>query len=337
MLKDLIQKLVEGKNLSGEEITGAMSFIMEGNATQAQIGSFITALRMKGETIEEITGCARVLREKADVIKPQAGYYIDTCGTGGDGTNSFNISTASAFVAAAGGVHVAKHGNRSVSSRSGSADVLEALGVKIALEPEQVRQCVDNVGIGFIFAQAFHKSMKHAAGPRRELGIRTVFNIIGPLSNPANAKGQLMGVFDEDLTEPLANVLKNLDVERGLVVHGLDGMDEITTICGTKVSELKDGKVKNYEISPEKFGIERVAKEELKGGDSSENAEIIKAVFRGMIGAKRDVVLMNSAAALYVGKAAESLGEGIEKAKRLIDSGSAMGKLEELIQYTNRF
>lgn len=228
MLKEAIQKLVEGKNLCEGEIIAALNCIMEGNATPAQIGSFITALRIKGETIEEITGCAKVMREKADRITLEKDYFIDIVGTGGDCSYTFNISTAAAFVTAAGGVTVAKHGNRSVSSKSGSADVLESLGVNINLEPQKVKECIDKIGIGFMFAQTFHKSMKYAAGPRRELGIRTIFNILGPLTNPASAKGQLLGVFSDKLTEPLAHVLHNLGVEKAMVVYGMDGMDEIS-------------------------------------------------------------------------------------------------------------
>lgn len=334
MLKKFIKKLVEGVNLTEDESMEAMNCIMDGVATQAQIAGFITALRLKGETIEEITGCARVMREKADRITPGAKYCIDTCGTGGDGSNTFNISTAAAITAAASGITVAKHGNRSVSSRSGSADVLEALGVNISLSPTQVRDCIDSVGIGFMFAPAFHKSMKHAAGPRRELGIRTIFNILGPLTNPANAKGQVLGVFDGRLTEPLAKVLMNLGIERAMVIHGMDGLDEITTTHGTKVSELKEGEISNYEIYPEKFGMKKVKKDDLAGGDAAANAGIINSIFNGKKGPKRDVVLMNAAAALYVGKVVESLQDGIEMCMDIIDSGKAMKKLNELVEFT---
>ncbi len=334
MLKSAIQKLVESKNLSEQEAMDAMSSIMEGNATQAQIGGFITALRIKGETIEEITGCARVMRDKAERIAPGKNYFIDTCGTGGDGSNTFNISTAAAFVAAAGGVPVAKHGNRSVSSMSGSADVLEALGVNISLTAHQVAECVERAGIGFMFAPSFHKSMKHAAGPRRELGIRTIFNILGPLTNPANAKGQVLGVFDSRLTEPIANVLMNLGVERAMVIHGNDGLDEISVTAGTRISELKDGTVVSYSISPESFGLPVSSREEILGGNAQVNAGIIRSVFKGDRGPKRDIVLLNASAALYVGKAAKTLEEGIELSKQIIDSGGAMDKLEELKRLT---
>ncbi|MDQ2086793.1 anthranilate phosphoribosyltransferase [Herbivorax sp. ANBcel31] len=337
MLKESILKLVEGRDLKEQEVVSSLNCIMSGNATQAQIGSFITALRIKGETIEEVTGCAKVMREKSDRINPQVEYYIDTCGTGGDGTNTFNISTATAFVAAAGGVTVAKHGNRSVSSRSGSADVLEMLGINIDISPEKSKECIEKVGIGFMFAPHFHKSMKHAAGPRKELGIRTIFNILGPLTNPANAKGQVLGVFDERLTEPIANVLLNLNVQRAMVIHGLDGMDEITTTDKTKVSEVRDGKVINYNIDPEEYGFKLAKKEELLGGDAKENADIILSIFKGEKGKKRDIVVLNSAAALYVGKVAKSIEEGIELAAKIIDSNKAMKKLNELKECTNSF
>lgn len=335
MIQKAIQKLVDGKNLSEQEIMDAMSCIMEGDATQAQIGSFITALRIKGETIEEITGCAKVMREKADNIVPEVEYYIDTCGTGGDGANTFNISTAASFVAAAGGAVIAKHGNRSVSSRSGSADVLEALKVNINLTPEQVKKCIEKVGIGFMFAPVFHKSMKYAAGPRKELGIRTIFNVLGPLTNPANARGQVLGIFDGRMAEPIANVLVNLNVERALVIHGLDGLDEITTADSTLISEVKNGEIKVYYITPEDYGLRKVGREDLTGGDAASNAEIIRGIFSGEKGPKRDIVLMNAAAALYVGKAAETMREGMEKAADIIDSGKALQKLVELQQFTN--
>ena len=335
MLQNAIRKLVEGISLSEAEIAAAMNVIMEGNATDAQIGSFITALRLKGETIEEITGCAKVMREKAERILPDVDYSIDTCGTGGDGANTFNISTAAAFVAAAGGVVVAKHGNRSVSSRSGSADVLEALGVNISLTPLQVKECIEKTGIGFMFAPTFHKSMKYAAGARKELGIRTVFNVLGPLTNPANAKGQVIGVFKEELTEPIANVLLNLKIDRALVVHGLDGLDEITTTDRTKVSEVKEGRVVSYLISPEDYGLEKSSQQELTGGDAHTNAQIIKSIFKGQVGPKRDIVILNAGAALYVGKAAGSIKEGVKMAEALIGSGRAMEKLIELQKFTN--
>lgn len=335
MLKKAISKIVEGKNLCEHEAMEAMGLIMDGEATQAQIGSFITALCQKGETIEEITGCAKAMRKKALRINPAVDYFIDTCGTGGDGSDTFNISTACAIVASAGGVVVAKHGNRSVSSRSGSADVLEALGINIFLSPEKVKKCIDQAGIGFMYAPVFHSAMKYAAGPRKELGIRTIFNILGPLTNPANAKGQVMGVFNNNLTEALAQVLLKLNVERALVVNGKDGMDEITITKETKVSEVRDGRVISYEISPEEFNLHRCTMDDIKGGDACTNAEIILSVFNGDKGPKRDVVLINTAAALYAGKIVNSIYEGVEAARDIIDSGLAMKKLYELREFTN--
>lgn len=334
MIVQSIKKLVEGNDLTEQEAMETMNTIMSGEATPAQIGSFLTALRVKGESIDEIAGCAKVMREKADRIKPNVSYYIDTCGTGGDGSNTFNISTAAAFVAAAGGVAVAKHGNRSMSSKCGCADVLEALGININLEPCQVEKCIEDINIGFMFAQTFHKSMKHAAGPRKELGFRTVFNMLGPLTNPAGAKGQLLGVYDKSLTEPVANVLLKLGVEKAMVIHGLDGMDEISTTGKTKVSEVIDGHVDTYEIDPLEYGIERAKKEDLEGGNAIENAQIIKAILNGEKGHKRNIVLINAAAALYVGKAAGKLSDGLAMAAEIIDSKKALNKLTEFCEYT---
>jgi anthranilate phosphoribosyltransferase len=336
MIQEAIKKLISPVDLTEEEVIKTMNSIMEGNATPAQIGSFITALRIKGETVEEITGCAKVMRDKAERFVPELDYFIDTCGTGGDGSNSFNISTASAIVASAGGVPVAKHGNRSVSSMTGCADVLEALGVNINITSEQAKKCIEDIGICFMFAPAFHKSMKYAAGPRKELGIRTIFNVLGPLTNPAGAKGQVMGVFDSKLTETLARVLLKLGTEKAMVVHGMDGMDEITTTTSTIVSEVKDGSVISYEIKPEDFGIKACSKEDLKGGDSKANGEIITSIFKGEKGAKRDIVLLNSAAALYIGKKVQSIKEGIQLAGEIIDTGKASDKLQQLVAYTSK-
>ena len=334
MLKSAIQKLLRHEDLLEQEIIEAIRLIMEGNASQTQIGAFLTALRCKGESIEEITGCARVMREKAERINPGAAYCIDTCGTGGDGAGTFNVSTAAAIVAAAGGAVVAKHGNRAMSSRSGSADVLEALGVDIMLTPEQTEECMEHAGIGFLFAQSFHKSMKHAAAVRKELGFKTVFNILGPLTNPAGAKGQVLGVFDEKLTGVMVSVLQRLGTERALVVHGMDGMDEITITAPTRVSELKDGIISDYYLDAARYGLPRCESGSLKGGDAKENAEIIKAIFSGEKGPKRDIVLINAAAALYVAKAAGSIAEGVGLSADIIDSGKAMSKLEELRSFT---
>lgn len=336
MLQSAISKLVEGKNLSEQQVMEVMNMIMNGEATPAQIAGFITALRIKGETIEEITGCAKVMRQKAESIFPKLDYYIDTCGTGGDGAHTFNISTAVAFVVAAGGVPIAKHGNRSVSSKSGSADVLEALGVNIDLSPVQVKECIEQIHIGFMFAPVFHKSMKYAAAPRRELGIRTIFNILGPLTNPASTKGQMMGVFDEKLLHPLTLVLQNLGVERAMVVHGEDGLDEITLTGKTNVCELKNDRVKEYEIDPTQYGFNLCLPEQLKGGNAQDNAQIILKILENEPGAALDIVVLNSAAALYVGKKAKSLEEGVALAREMIQSGKALEKLREFADFSHK-
>jgi len=335
MLKESINKLVGGNDLSEAEAMQAIYTIMEGNATHAQIGSFLTALRIKGETVQEILGCAKAMREKAVKIAPNFEYYIDTCGTGGDGANTFNISTVAAIIAASCGVPVAKHGNRSVSSRSGSADVLEALGVNINLTPEQVQQCIEETNIGFMFAPTFHKCMAHAAPARREMGIRTVFNIAGPLTNPANAKGQLTGVYSRALVAPIANVLLNLGVEHAMVVHGSDGLDELTTTGETYIAEVKDGKVKEYTVKPADFGLNIASIEDLRGGSSEDNAVIIKGILKGELGAKSDIAVLNAAAALYIGKKCDSISAGVALAKALIESGRAYAKLEEFVDFTN--
>lgn len=335
-MKKYIEKLINRIDLSETEMMEAMNAIMNGEVSEIELASFLTALRMKGETIEEITGGARVMRAKASPIITEQAYTIDTCGTGGDGQNTFNISTTTSFVLAAGGVPVVKHGNRAVSSKSGSADVLEALGINISLSPQAVGKCVDKLGIGFLFAPTFHGAMKHAIGVRRALGFRTIFNMLGPLTNPAGAKGQVLGVFHEGLTEVFAMVLKNLGTERALVVHGLDGLDEITISDKTKITELKNGEVKTYFIEPEYFGMKKASLDEIKGGDSKENAQILLGLLKGEItGAKRDILLLNAGAGLYVGKKAQSIAEGVELAKEIIDSGKAYAKLEELIKLTN--
>lgn len=334
MIKSAIQKLLRREDLSEQEVMEVMNCIMDGNATQSQIGGFLTALRFKGETVEEITGCAKVMRDKAEKVQHSLPYCIDTCGTGGDGANTFNISTAASLIAAAAGVKVAKHGNRAMSSRSGSADVLEALGVNINLTPAQVGKCIEDVGIGFMFAQLFHKSMRHAAGVRKELGIRTVFNILGPLTNPANAGGQILGVYDGALTGVMAEVLRKLGSERAMVVHGYDGLDEISTAAPTMVAELKDGEIRKYTLDTVDLGIPRSDSQELKGGDAAQNADLVRQVLQGKRGAGRDIVLVNAAAALYVGKAADSLKEGLEIAAEMIDSGKTVKKLHDLCVYS---
>jgi len=334
-MKKYIEKLINREDLTEEEMVEAMDSIMEGKVSEIELSSFLTSLKMKGETIDEITGGARVMRAKASPITTAHNYTVDTCGTGGDGLHTYNISTTVAFILAAAEVPVVKHGNRSVSSKSGSADVLEALGVNIGLSPKEVQECVDKVGIGFLFAPTFHGAMKYAGPVRKTLGFRTIFNMLGPLTNPAGAKGQVVGVYNESLTETFANVLKNLGTERALVVHGLDGLDEISISTKTKISELKDGEIKTYFIEPEEFGMKKYGINEIKGGEAKENAEILKDLLQDKLqGAKKEILLLNAGAALYVGKKAESLVEGIKLADELIKNGSAYKKLEELIQYT---
>jgi anthranilate phosphoribosyltransferase len=336
MIKSALNKVVSGENLTRTEMEGAMNQIMGGKATPAQIGGFITGLRMKGETVDEIAGAAAIMREKATKIDPKVAngkVVIDTCGTGGDGQNTFNISTAAALVAAGAGAIVAKHGNRSVSSLCGSADVLEALGVNIDLEPKDVERCIEEVGIGFLFAPKLHGAMKHAIGPRKELGIRTIFNILGPLTNPAGAKSQLLGVYDPNLVEVLAKVLKALGSERAMVVNG-GGTDELTTTGTSSVSYLNNGEIENFTIKPEKFGIANASMEDLKGGNIAENARIIVNILNGESSPRRDIVLLNSAASLVVAGLAPDIEAGLEMAADSIDSGKAKEKLGELKKFT---
>lgn len=336
-MKEAINRVVSGQNLSLSEAKEVMNIMLSGEATQAQLGSFLTALRMKGETIDEIVGCAKVLQEKADHVKPTVkGNYVDIVGTGGDGTNTFNVSTTSAFVACGAGVPIAKHGNRAISSKSGSADVLESLGINIMLEADVVEKSVEEVGIGFMFAQVFHKSMKNVSQARSDMGIRSIFNILGPISNPSDAKSVVIGVFAPQYTESLAEAIMAMGVERGMIVHGLDGMDEITTTTRTRISEIKNGKITTYNISPEDFGISKAKPEDLKGGKNNENAEITLSILKGEKSPKRDIVLMNAGAAIYVAGIADSLAEGIKKAEESIDSGAALAKLNELVEFTNR-
>lgn len=335
MICKAITKIIEGENLTRTEAIAVMTEIMEGSATPAQIGSFITAMRMKGETVEEITGFACVMRAMATKVKCKSEKVIDTCGTGGDGLHTFNISTACALVAAGAGAIVAKHGNRSVSSSCGSADVLKELGVNIEADVAVVEKCLDETGIGFLFAPLLHKAMKHAIGPRREIGIRTVFNILGPLTNPAGAKSQLMGVYNPDLTETLANVLKNLGSERVFVVHGEDGEDEISITGRTKISELRDGNIHNYTVNPEDFGLRKALLKEIIGGDAKENAGILLSILDGEKGAKRNAVVLNAAAVLVSAGIANDLKSGISIAEESIDSGRARQKLNDLIKCSN--
>ena len=330
MLKQVINKIIAKENLTEEEAYAFMNKIMKGEATEAQIGGFLVGLRMKGETIEEITGCARAMRDNARPLNLVSRYAIDTCGTGGDGGKTFNISSVCAVIAAAGGVKVAKHGNRAVSSQSGSADVLTELGININVEPEEAVKLIEEKGMAFLFAQSYHLAMKNAAAPRREIGTRTIFNILGPLTNPAFVKGQILGVFSKDLTNTVAKVLGKLGAERALVVHGEDGLDEITTTGFSYVSELKDGIVFDYKIYPEDFGIKRATIEEISGGTAKDNASIILNVLKGAKGPKRDIVVLNTAAALYIGKVCETIKAGVGLAEELIDSGKAFRKLQEL-------
>ena len=334
-IREAIEKLVNRIDLSEEETISVMNQIMTGEATPLQVASFLTALRMKGETMPEITGAARVMREKAHRVKVRADLVLDVVGTGGDQKGTINISTASAFVVAGAGITVAKHGNRSVSSKSGSADVLAALGVKIDASKERVEECLEKIGIGFLFAPLLHEAMKYAVQPRREIGIRTVFNLLGPLTNPAGATHQLTGIYDGGLTELITQVLRNLGTVRAMVVHGMEGLDEIS-LCGpTKISELRDSQIRNYTLTPEEVGLKRCRLEEIQGGNPEQCADALRAVLRGEKGAKRDVVLLNSAAALYVSGAAGSVSEGMGLAAQSIDSGKAQAKLEQLVRMTN--
>jgi len=329
MIKNAIQSLVSSGALSDFEMAQCMKEIMEGTATESQIGSFLTALRIKGETIEEITGAARIMREKATKIRAPEGV-LDTCGTGGDMSHTFNISTTTAFVVTGAGVPVAKHGNRSVSSRSGSADLLEALGVKIDLTPGKVERCLFETGFGFIFAPLFHPAMKFAIGPRREIGIRTIFNVLGPITNPAGAKRQLLGVYSDTLTETLAMVLGNLGAQDAIVVHGEDGLDEITISGRTKMSRFRHGKIDTYYIEPEDFGIRRGTIEDIRGGTQEDNASITLSILNGEKGPRRDIVLMNSAFALIAAGKTEDAKTALSMAAEAIDSGKASLKLDEV-------
>jgi anthranilate phosphoribosyltransferase len=331
MIKEAIAALVSGRSLAADDAAQVMEEIMRGEATPAQFGAFVTALRLKGETVDEIVGLARTMRARAIPVIID-GPVVDTCGTGGDGSQTFNISTTAAFVAAGAGLKVAKHGNRAMSSQCGSADVLEALGVKIDLNAEQVQRCLQEVGIGFMFAPAFHPAMKYAAVPRREIGIRTVFNILGPLTNPAGAKAQVLGVADESLVEKMALALQNLGCHHALVVHGEDGLDEITISGKTHVCELKGGHIVNYTINPENLGLPGASSDSLKGGSVKENAEMLRNILTGVPGPQRDAALMNTAAVLLAGDKVETLRRGVELSQETIDSGHALNKLEQLIE-----
>ena len=336
-IQHAIGKLSRRLDLTEPEAEAAMDEIMTGMATPAQIGGYLMALRFKGETIDEITGSARSMRRAANHPPVHKDNLVDTCGTGGDGAHTFHISTTAAFVVAGAGLPVAKHGNRSVSSRSGSADVLGALGVALDLTTDQVGACIDEIGIGFLFALAFHPAMKYAIGPRRELAVRTLFNILGPLTNPAGAKRQVMGVYAPELTEPLARVLQQLGGEAAFVVHGADGLDELTTSGPNRVSELRNGEVKTYTLDPADYGFQRSQAGDLEGGDPAHNAGITRGILTGSIdGPKRDVTLLNAGAAMVAGGKANTLNEGLAMARQSLESGAALGKLNALIDFTTQ-
>ncbi len=347
IITEAVRALVDRRDLTRIEAAAAMEAIMTGAATGAQIGAFLTALRMKGETVEELIGFAQVMRQKVVRIRARgddvAGIsgtdremLIDTCGTGGDATGTFNVSTATAFVVAGAGLRVAKHGNRSVSSLCGSADVVETLGISLELPPDKVTRCIEEVGIGFLYAPLLHTAMKHVMPARREMGVRTVFNMLGPLTNPAAANAQIIGVYAASLTEPLARVLAELGTVRAFVVHGADNLDEISNTGESRVSEVREGGVCTYAVRPEDFGLARASIKDLQGGDREQNAEIIRAVLGGETGPRRDIVLMNAAAALVAGARARDLKDGVAVAAQSIDSSAARGKLDALVALSRR-
>jgi len=336
MIREAIAALVDGRSLTEAEAAAVMEEIMSGEATPAQFGAFVTALRLKGETVDEIAGMARVMREKARRVHVE-GVLLDTCGTGGDARGTFNVSTAAAFVAAGAGARVAKHGNRAMTSRCGSADVLEALGARIDLSPEQVKACLEETGVGFMFAPSFHPAMKFAAGPRREIGVRTVFNILGPLTNPAGAACQVLGVADPSLAETMALVLARLGGRRALVVHGRDGLDEMSISGPTLVCELAEGQVRQYEVTPQEVGLALSEAASVAGGTPEENAAALREVLAGRPGPRRDIVLLNAAAGLVALERAAALAEGVALAAGAIDSGAARERLERFVAVTNSF
>jgi len=335
-LPSAIRAVIERRNLSGDEMRAVMRLIMTGQATPAQIGGFLVGLRVKGETVEEITAAAGVMRELATPVNVSGPHVVDTCGTGGDGAGTFNISTAAAFVVAAAGGKVAKHGNRSVSSKSGSADVLETAGVNLDLTPEQVARCIDEVGVGFLFAPKHHGAMKHAIGPRREMGVRTIFNLLGPLTNPANAPNQVLGVFSDQWVEPLAEVLQQLGSRHVLVVHAEDGMDEISIGADTRVGELKDGQVRVFTIQPEQFGLKRSDISKLAVSSPAESLAMVEKALKNEPGPARDIVALNAGAAIYVSGLAPDLGAGIKTALAVLARGAAGKKLLDLVALSNK-
>lgn len=334
-MKQAIARVIEKVDLNSAEMTAVMRLIMTGKATQAQIGGFLVGLRMKGESVDEIAAAASVMRELASPVEVSGPHLVDTCGTGGDGASTFNISTASAMVAAAAGAKVAKHGNRSVSSSCGSADVLEAAGVNLDLDAQQVAGCVEKIGVGFMFAPKHHSAMKHAIGPRKEMGVRTLFNLLGPLTNPAAAPNQVLGVFSKDWVEPLAQVLKRLGSDHVLVVHAQDGLDEISIGSVTHVAELKNGSVSTYNITPEQFGLQTGELSTLAVADAGESLALINRIFAGDAGSARDIVVLNAGAAIYVAGITDSLKAGTEAAASMIDSGKAKQTFEQLIRLSN--
>jgi anthranilate phosphoribosyltransferase len=338
MIVGALRKLVDGEGLTQDEATEVMTVIMEGQATQAQMGALLAALRTKRESVDELTGFARVMRAKSVKVVSRRRPLIDTCGTGGDNCDTFNISTTATFVVAAAGIAIAKHGNRAVSSKCGSADVLAALGVELSLTPEQIGQCIDTIGVGFMYAPSHHPSMGYAAQTRREMGIRTVFNALGPLTNPAGATRQLIGVFDPDLCPKMAEALGRMGCERAMVVHGMDGLDEISTVGPTRISHLQNGRVSTETRIPAEFFVVPSTVDELRGGNSAEeNADIVMAVLQGEAGPRRDIVSVNAAAGLILGGMAEGWRDGLQLAHRMIDTKRALGVLQKLIEFTGQF
>lgn len=331
-----IARVIEGGNLSRDEMAGVMGLVMTGKATPAQIAGFLVGLRIKGETIEEIVAAASVMRNLATPVAVDRTNLVDTCGTGGSGTNKFNVSTASAFVAAAAGARVAKHGNRAASGRSGSADVLEAAGANIMLDPEAVARCIETVGVGFLFALNHHGAMKHAIGPRREMTVRTIFNMLGPLTNPAGAERQLLGVYDAALVAPIAAVLKELGSRHVMVIHSEDGLDEISTSAGTKVAELKDGVISEYDIAPEDFGISRISLDRLRINDINESLDLVRGALNGSHKGASDIVILNAGAAIYVSGIAKDLESGVDKARDAVNSGLAEKVFKSFIDFTSQ-
>jgi anthranilate phosphoribosyltransferase len=340
LIRECIAKLVEKKDLLPSETEEVMTEIMTGKASDAQIASFLTALRMKGETVEEITALATVMRRFCCNIRPSvSGRLVDTCGTGGDALKTFNVSTVAAFIAAGAGVPIAKHGNRSVTSKCGSADLLEAFGFNLNMPPEAVEKSIEDIGIGFMFAPVFHPAMKYAIGPRREIGIRTVFNILGPLTNPAGAKAQLLGVYDENLLRPIASVLKNLGVESAILVHGAGGLDEISITGRTKVFQVKDGKILKRYIEPEDLGFRRASPDLITVSSKDESVRVAYEILRNLandqkLASKRDMAILNAAAAIFVGGGAKTLSEAVEEARESLENGAAYRKLVELVKYS---